>query len=280
MKSAVLRVTWGGRILLNGTGTEKHPYDCGDSNTTLYINKRVTIEGVYFKPRVSCHHGINFQVHPSKGQSLGILLSGIIFSRTALTFNDSLNAKIIDCLFENALTALTIQIQDSAAFELDIRYSKFLHNEVLCIKLSLLTPGTNGTSQVFLRVFDTHFMGNGLRNRRLTESGIIKITSKAEVNITSARIITSIQNVTCSENYGYFMNLNASSAVTEETFTDIRLHHNIQSLSQKVARKFDVDSLYYSVTRETRVRFINLQCIQNFDLRCIAIHSQKADLNL
>ena len=280
MKSAVLRVTWGGRILLNGTGTEKHPYDCGDSNTTLYINKRVTIEGGHFKPRVSCHHGINFQVPPSKEQSLGILLSGIIFSRTALTFNDSLNAKIIDCLFENALTALTIQIQDSAAFELDIRYSKFLHNKVLCIKLSLLTPGTNGTSQVFLRVFDTHFMGNGLQNRRLAESGIIKITSKAEVNITSARIITSIQNVTCSENYGYFMNLNASSAVTEETFTDIRLHHNIQSLSQKVARKFDVDSLYYSVTRETRVRLINLQCIQNFDLRCIAIHSQKADVEI
>lgn len=229
MKLAVLRVTWGGRILLNGTGTEKYPFDCGDSDIAFNINKSVTIEGAYFKPRVSCHRGINFQ-----RQSSVIELSGIIFDRTALTFNDSLNAKISDCLFLNASTALTIQVQDSKAFELNIQYSKFLYNEVFCIKLSLLSTGTNGTSLVSMNVFETHFMGNGLRKRSVGDSGVIKVTSEAKVDAISTRIIASFQSIICSKNYGYFMNVNASSAVTEETYKDIRLHHNTLSLSQGV----------------------------------------------
>ncbi|XP_022794532.1 uncharacterized protein LOC111333252 [Stylophora pistillata] len=280
MKLAVLRVTWDGMILLNGTGTKKYPFDCGDSDTAFNINKSVTIEGTYFKPRVSCYCGINFQVYPSKGQSSGIKLSGIIFDGTPLTFSDSLNVNIINCLFENAPTALTVQVQDNKAFELEIQYSKFLYNEVFCIKLSLLSTGTNGTSLVSMKVTDTHFMGNGLQKRTLSESGVIKVTTEAEVEVTSARIIASFQNITCSKNYGYFMNLNASSAVTEETYKDVRLLDNTQSLSQKVASKFGADSLYYSVTRETRIRFINLHCIQNFNFRCIAIQAKKADVEI
>lgn len=60
VKLVVFRVIWGGRIFLNGIGIEKYLYDCGDSNIIFYINKRVIIEGVYFKFCVFCYYGINF----------------------------------------------------------------------------------------------------------------------------------------------------------------------------------------------------------------------------
>ncbi|PFX16877.1 hypothetical protein AWC38_SpisGene18827 [Stylophora pistillata] len=114
----------------------------------------------------------------------------------------------------------------------------------------------------------------------LAKNRAIKVTSEAKVDAISTRIIASFQNITCSKNYGYFMNLNASSAVTEETYKDIRLLYNTQSLPKEVASKFGADSLYYSVTRETLVSFNNIECIQNFDFRCMAIQSNEANVTI
>lgn len=274
-------MTWGGRILLNGTGTKKHPYDCDvGNNTGIYINKSVTIEGVYLKPYVSCYDGIHFGVSSDEPQKLSIVLSGIAFSLTTLTFDDCYNVKLVNCFFHNASTALMIQVQNRMVFELDIQCSAFLYNDLLCIKLVLEGNATSQSLRLSVKVLDTYFMRNGLQSTRLSENGIIKIIAKPEDVPNSTQISAFFQNVTCTKNYGFFMNLNVPSATTNETYNDVRLHRNNLPLSCKMSRKFCVDSLYYSVTRETRVRFINLQCIQNRMYRCIAIQSEKADVEI
>lgn len=141
VKQAVLRVNGGGRILLNGTGTEQYPYGCdGDSQPGITVNKNLTMVGLYHTPYVSCDDGIQFR---NSDDGLQIELLGIVFRQTPLTFEDCLQVKASKCTFQNASTAFNIQIQNRTSCQIDIQSSMFFYNGPFCIKFLLLGKNTN-----------------------------------------------------------------------------------------------------------------------------------------
>lgn len=263
---------------MNGTGTEQHPFGCdGDTHPGITINKTVTLVGLYHTPYISCDDGIHFR---NSHDQLQIELSGIAFRQTPLTFGDCLHMKISNCTFQNASTALNIQIQNSTSCQIDIQSSMFFYNSPFCINLLLLRNNTSQSLNVAIKVCDTNFVENGEHDRKPTDGGVIVITSKDETVSHYTHFHTFFENVTCMRNRGPFIYLNVSKAVTDEIYKDVYLKHNTLPSSGKISDVLPVNSLYYSVTKETRTKFINFQCMQNAMLRCIAIQSDKAAVDI
>ena len=74
---AVCQVGWGGIILLHGTGTEEHPYDCKphmtrDYHPGIYVNKSLILKSYYSVPHVSCIEGFHFRRATEEDQPLQI----------------------------------------------------------------------------------------------------------------------------------------------------------------------------------------------------------------
>ena len=269
---------WGGRILLNGTGTEQHPYGCdGDNHPGIAVNKTLTMAGLYHTAYVSCDDGIRFR---NSHDELQIELLGIAFRQTPLTFEDCIQVKASNCTFQNASTAFSIQIQNRSRCQIDIQSSMFLHNSPFCIKLLLLGKNASQSLDVSVKVFDTNFVDNGVPNRQPIDRGVVVIKSKDETVSNDTHIHTFFQNVTCKRNRGPFITVNVSKAVTDEIYKDVYLKHNTIPSSGKISDVLLVNSLYHSATKETRTKFINFQCIQNAKLRCIGIQSDKADVDI
>ncbi|XP_078370496.1 uncharacterized protein LOC144654278 [Oculina patagonica] len=293
IKQAVLQVNWGGRIFLNGTGTKQHPFDCDGDLRPIYVNKTLAMIGLGFTPYVSCDDGIYFRNSTDELQELSIELSGIVFQLTTLTFDDCFHVKLSNCSFQYASTALSIQIQNSTTLHLDIKSSTFFYNTRFCIKLVFLSNITSHSLyyDVSIKVFDTEFMengllhrqpidrGNGLLHRQPIDRGVIKITSKEEIVSNHAHVHAFFQNVNCERNRGPFINLNVSTAIMNETYKNVYLKHNTLPSFGKTSNTL-LNSLYHSVTKETRAKFINFQCMQNPMFRCIAIQSDKADVDI
>ena len=269
---------WGGRILLNGTGTEQHPYGCdGDNHPGIAVNKTLTMAGLYHTAYVSCDDGIRFR---NSHDELQIELLGIAFRQTPLTFEDCIQVKASNCTFQNASTAFSIQIQNRSRCQIDIQSSMFLHNSPFCIKLLLLGKNASQSLDVSVKVFDTNFVDNGVPNRQPIDRGVVVIKSKDETVSNDNHIHTFFQNVTCKRNRGPFITVNVSKAVTDEIYKDVYLKHNTIPSSGKISDVLLVNSLYHSATKETHTKFINFQCIQNAKLRCIGIQSDKADVDI
>jgi len=271
-------VDWGGRILLNGTSTQQHPYDCdGDNNTGITVNKNLTMVGLYHTSYVVCDDGIRFG---NSHDELRIELLGIVFQQTPLTFDDCLYVKVSNCTFQNASTAIDIQIQNRTSFQIVIQNAMFFHNSPLSINLLLLSKNTSQSLDVAMKVFDTKFVENGVLGRQPIDRGVVVITSKNEMVSNDTHIHTFFENVSCQRNRGPFITLNVSKAVTDEMYKDVYLTHNTIPSSGEMSNFLHVNSLYRSVTKETHTKFINFQCIKNSMLRCIGIQSDKADVDI
>lgn len=268
----------GGRIFLNGTGTEQHPYGCdGDNHPGITVNKTLKMTGLYHTPYISCHDGIRFR---NSHDELQIKLLGIAFRQTPLIFEDCIQVKVSNCTFQNASTAFNIQIQNRSSFQIDIQSSMFFYNSPFCIKLLLPSKNTSQSLDVAVKIFDTKFVDNGVLNRQSIERGVVVIKSKDETVSSDTHIHTFFENVTCKRNHGPFVTVNVSKAVTDEIYKDIYVKHNTMPSSGKKSDVQLVNSLYHSATKETHTKFINFQCMQNTMLRCIEIQSDKADVNI
>ena len=275
---AVLQVDNGGRILLNGTGTEQHPYGCdGDSPPGITVNKSLTMVGFYHTPYVSCDDGIHFR---NSHDELQIELLEIVFLQSPLTFEDCLQVKVSNCTFQNASTAVNVQIQNRTSCQIDIQSSMFFYNSPFCIKLLLLRKNASQSLDVAMKVFDTNFVENGVFDRQPIDRGVVVMTSEDKTVSNDTHIHTFFENVTCKRNRGPFITLNVPKAVTDEIYKDVYLNHNTMPSSGKMSHFLLVNSLYHSVTKGTHAKFINFQCVQNAMLRCIGIQSEKADIDI
>ena len=236
---------WGGKILLNGTSIEQHPYDCdGNNNTGITVNKNLIMAGLYHTPYVVCDDGIRFG---NSHDELRIELLGIVFQQTPLTFDDCLHVKVSNCTFQNASTAINIQIQNRTSFQIVIQNSMFVHNSPLGIKLLLLSKNTCQSLDVAMKVFDTKFVENGVLDRQPIDRGVVVITSKYETASNNTHIHTFFENVSCKRNRGPFITLNVSKAVTDEMYKDVYITHNTMPSSGEMSNFLLVNSLYRSV---------------------------------
>ena len=288
ISQAVRKVDYGGCIYLDGRGTEQHPYDCESRPTPvgyhqgIYINKSLTLKGFNTTPRVLCIDGFHFQKTNNEKQTLKIELSGIDFRQTPLTCNDCQQVTIHNCSFHDASRALAIEIQNITSFHLEIQGNSTFHKNSQCINLLLLDNIGNKSRFVTVTINGATFEKNGLYGRRRSERGVMKITSATDIApLNPVYINIFFDKVNCFDNLGHFINLNVSSAVTNETYKQVELHRNKLSLRNMwldMKPQLGMRSLYFSHARETQAKFITFSCHDNPSVQCIVVQSNRADI--
>ncbi|KAJ7391335.1 hypothetical protein OS493_019469 [Desmophyllum pertusum] len=281
---AVRQVDWGGSIYLNGTGTEHHPYDCSlpDYHPGIYVNKSLSMKSNYSISHVSCNGGLYFQKMPGKRQPLWFEISGIVFQQTSLKFEDCSFVKIFNCSFKGGLTPLTIYMKKISNFSLDIQGSSLFHNNSLCIKFILFDSIVNPERYVAINVTDTYFDENGIHDGELSEKGAIKLTTDVSNPVSLLYLEVFCYKVNFIGSRGSFINNNITKAVTKEIYKDVRLEYNqgVSSHFTETKAEHLVDSLYSSRAMKISATFIGVRCIQNTLLRCIAIESNEANVEI
>ena len=274
---AVYRVGHGGNIYLDGRGTKKRPYGCRSGRNILidhpgvYVNKTLTLRGLYSTPHVLCTDGFHFQKTNGEQLTFALALSGIDFQQTPLNCNDCQRITIHNCSFHNASRALAIKIQNVTSFQLDLKGNSTFRNNSQCINVLLLN-NTKGKSQdVTVKIKDAMFERNGLYWHG-TGKDVIIIRSVAKKSSSTVYIHIFFCRVKSSYNQGPFLHLDASNAITNETFVDVDLHHHGKRHGKRNRR------LYFSHARETKAKFFSLTCHNNANKQCLLVQSDWANI--
>ena len=279
IEQAVRRVEWNGHIYLDGTGTERDPYDCsrtilhGQPATGFKVQKNLSMEGIEATPHICCPDGFQFQ---STNTELSIVLSGIVFRRTPLIFQHCNLIKVFNCSFRDAPTALTVCTNNSKRTQLDIRGDSYFENNTSCMEI--FASNNSSQSSLKLSVSDTVFQANGRFGSSLAK-GAITITSCVKKTSSIAYVEISCFRVKYNNNLGYFVSLDLLDAISKEEYWDVTL---VDNSAPRFMRPFGkaVKSLYTSRARKTRVEFINLSCSHNQFLRCLKFQSDKAEVKI
>ena len=274
---AVYRVGHGGNIYLDGRGTKKRPYGCRNGRNILidrpgvYVNKTLTLRGLYSTPHVLCTDGFYFQKTNGEQLTFALVLSGIDFQQTPLNCNDCQRITIHNCSFHNASRALAIKIQNVTSFQLDLKGNSTFRNNSQCINVLLLN-NTKGKSQdVTLNIKDAMFERNGLYWHG-TSREVIMIRSVAKNGSSPVYIHIFFCRVESSYNEGPFLHLDVSNAITNETFVDVDLHQHGKRRGKRNRL------LYFSHARETKAKFISLTCHNNPNKQCLVVQSDWANI--
>lgn len=261
-------------------------YNCSSSrpdSSGIIINKNLTMKAFYSTPHVFCVEGFHFHKTNDEKQTLRLELSGIAFWTTPLTFEDWHQVQIINCSFHDTPRALSIQIHNIITFRLNIEGFSSFHNNSQCIKVFLLDSVGNKSPLIAVNISGTHFEQNGLYGVQSSERGVMKIASSDHKAFKQVDVQVLCEKVKCNKNEGPFLNLNVSTAITNETYKDVELKFN-QLPSRKASSdkkpKVAVHSLYFSLARKTRAKFINLSCRKNPSVQCIKTQSDEADVDI
>ena len=223
-------------------------------------------------------NGFHF-ISKSTASVLNITLSGIVFRQTPLMFHDCEILTISNCSFQDTSIALSIVLSNSGSMHLNIQRSSFFKNNTSCLEITLKSDTLVKDQFLVININETKFSedftnsGQGVSNS--------PIRNQAALQHTCPHILLYITSV---KNYGYFINLDLPSAVTNETYNDVRLFNNtiydtVKTSGGRKARHV-VNSLYNSNTKKTRVKFSNLRCSHNHLLRCIKIQSENAQVEI
>ncbi|KAL9973575.1 hypothetical protein ACROYT_G020048 [Oculina patagonica] len=161
---AVRQVDWNGYIYNDGKDTEKNPYDCkpainNKSHVGIKVQKSLHMVGMEYTPHISCFGGLTFL---SNTKALKIVLSGIVFRQTPLSFQGCDLVKILNCSFVNSSTALTVRMENNTSMQLDIQNSSHFENNTSCLEVFVLNSVENRDQFLTVDVSDTKFQNNGL----------------------------------------------------------------------------------------------------------------------
>ena len=275
----------GGIILLNGSGTEHHAYDCSLTvkhvyHPSIHISKSLSVKSLFSEPHVSCIGGFYFQKSHRGEQSLQFEISGIIFQNTTLSFEDCSNVKIFNCSFRESLVALNIHVKNVTRFSLNIQGSSLFWNNSLCLHFVLSEDMIIQDRFVAIYVADTHFLDNGNHSGGLSQVGAMAVTAKGNL---SGRLFLDVfcNNVKYIGNRGSFLNNDVGIAVTREFYENVQLNYNEGTSSRLSESKSDhVDSLYSSRAMKLSAAFIDVHCIHNRLLRCITVTSEDIEIKI
>ena len=217
---AVRQVSWGGNIYLNGSGTENVLYNCGQSNEQpdLNIKKSLNIIG-FLLPLVYCEGGFHFQEDNDERQ-IQVKLSGIVFKRTSLSFEDCQRVTIDNCTFRNGLEVLNVYLQNVSIFQLDITGYSLFQNNSLSLMLLFQENVRNKSRFVTVNINNTNFIRNGyhFEPRRPFHREGLKISSKERNAIKMEHINIACNGVKFVNNTGFFINLYVPNVLTNETY--------------------------------------------------------------
>ena len=266
MAKAVARVAWGGRVIIDGKGTQKQPYDCKKVSAHarhpgIRVTRNVTITGLpSTQAHVTCQNGFHF--HRSNVK-LRITLRDITFSKTPLQFEDCSHVKIINCNHRDTHTeaAITIRVQKSSKVNVTVRESIF-HNNSLSLHVHFEQDLNNTDVEFSVDIKESKFLKNGFYTTSLSRGAIV---FSNETNFSrKIRLHVAVNQVVCVAGEGHFLNIDLPTAITIETYNNVNFERN------HFISNF---SLYYSRVKIPAVAFFRFQCKNNFDVRCITVKS-------
>lgn len=262
---AVDRVDWGGHIVLDGNGTNRQPFDCGNTITNghhsgIRVSTSLTMTSLGSTlAYVSCLKGIHFH---RLNEGLWITLTGIAFFGTPLKFNDCSNISLVNCSLQNTKEAVTVLVAKSLNGSLAIRGS-LCQNNSLCVKIHF-AQGSGSEMKFSLHLDDTKFLKNGL-NATSPARGSVVLSNKTGFSSKIYLYITA-DKIVHAANIGHFLSADLPTAVTTETYNSINLDRNQYNCSR---------SLYFSKVKTVNVVFFRLQCTNNYEIRCLTIYGMK-----
>ncbi|PFX19727.1 hypothetical protein AWC38_SpisGene15864 [Stylophora pistillata] len=286
---AIERVSFGGFIYLDGQGTTEHPYDCSSCNTSvachhgIHVTKSLTIKGTFF-PHVFCVKGFHFQWTVDEQQTLTFELSGIHFWQTPFTCKDCSSIVIHNCSFRNTARNFIIETQNISYVQLVVQGDSVFHNNSQCFELLLFDSGGKQNRFLEVNITNTNFEENGLYGQKDKRGGM-KIMSVAKMVLNPVYISIFCRKTKFFSNRGPFISVNVPTAVTNETYRDVELRYNgfhpkdfFLNLEPEVPPH--ERSLFFSLSWETRAKFIGLNCLDNKNVLCIQVVSPIADIDI
>ena len=242
----------------------------------IYVNKSLILKSYYSVPNVSCIEGFHFQRATEEEQPLQIEISGISFQQTTMKFEDYSDVKIFNCSFRDSSTALAINIRKSTNLTLDIQGMSLFRNNSACIEITLFDNIRIKDRYVAVRVNDTNFLENGYNRGGPSEDGVIKLTTHVAKPASRMHLDIFCCKVKCIANRGSFIINNITTAVTREIYKNVELKYNKGTST----RASQADGLYYSRAMNVRATFLNVLCLKNTRLRCIAVISHDVEIEI
>ena len=266
-----------GRIYLNGTGTEREPFNCSSGTQHgIEVQKNVSILGITLTPTVhiSCFGGFLFR--RTTERELSISLSDIVFQQTPLTFEGCNFVQLSKCSFRNASTAVKVYMRNISNTKLNIQSSSFLDNGVSCVRIFL----TSKTHRPFLRVniSGTTFQRNGCIGNHSMKVGAVTIESAVNAIPRDALVDIVCSEANYTRNCGHFVRAKLPNVIVKGVFVDVTLARNEVGRHQKRSRI--VESLFRSKARKCYAKFTNVGCYSNRLLRCIEIECDESDIEI
>jgi len=270
-------VDWGGRVHLNGTGTERDPFDCEnvtqDQNPGIFVKKSVTMQSFQETPYVSCAEGFHFQTNTKENnRRVSVTLSGMVFKGTPLRFLDCSWVQLVNCTHRETKTAVSVRAENIPSFHLDIKGLSLFRNNHNCV--TILLKNSSSDKSLTVTISRTRFLENGV-DEHLSAKALISIATDVKKPARLMRVQISCQEITCIGNRVPFVVLDLPTSVTKETYNQVKLSNN----SVDTKKKRFKDSMYISSARKSSAKFVDLRCANNTSnqaLRCIKIYAEEA----
>ena len=250
----------------------------------IHVTKGLTIKGIYFPPHVLCVRGFHFQWTVNEQQNSRFELSGIHFRQTPFTCKDCKRIVIHNCSFRDTERTFIIETQNISSVQLDVHGDSSFRYNSQCFEFLLFDVCREQNRFLEVNITNTKFEKNGFHGQK-DKRGAVKILSAAKNMLDPVYISISCSRIKFINNKGPFISVNVPTAVTNEIYRDIKLHHNHFNLKDyflnlKPEVSLPERSLLSSHSRETRAKFIRLNCYYNKNVRCIKVESSRANIDI
>ena len=267
---AVELASSGDRILLDGTNTDKDPYNCSSGTSHhpgIYVNKSLSLIGYTSPmPHVRCNKGMGLMLNGTDtAKEVNLTITGIVVDEGFVRIQDS-SVNIDGCKFENSKHGVDITIYTRTAVDVQITNSTFSGNSE-CV--SLVANGSNISSkdkdtQVMFKLKNSSFKGNVLSD----EGGCISFESSSNdrqsvfCNITLANVIFSRNQFSLKGLIFLEVNDGKQHIQLENvTFIDNSPSSDMKSVDENevIIRSNDADIVINSsILRSQHARFLNV----------------------
>lgn len=263
------------RVLLDGTLTKSNPYNCTtgkprrvlfEGNGSISIHVSLEITAMSSPAYVSCEKLLQFIGLPSRGKTMNVNISGIVFVNTSLKFVDS-SVSFVHCRFLQAVNQIEITLAFQQTASLALESSMFFNNRG-CIRVEL----TRHTTNVAIKLNKVRFLQNSPFLEQ--EGGGISIYSKMQNEAKKVSVSVSCKNTVFSGNTGPLITNNANVSESNEVYQDVKFLRNY-GLNRTAG-----ESLYFSMAKSTVCIFDNFVSTGNTNSRCVEFRSYKVKLEV
>ena len=164
---AVELASSGDHILLDGSNTDKDPYNCqsrSPEHSGVQINKSLSLVGYGTPmPHIQCNKGVGLQFNGSNNeQQIKVTLSRLLVIQGSIMVQDS-SVYINGCRFEGSNQGVVINIRTRLSLNILVTNSIFYHNRA-CISVVVNSTKLKNIQVVFKMTNSSFLFGNVVKD--------------------------------------------------------------------------------------------------------------------